>query len=123
MNIQKVKELTADIKYYIGNPSAWEYYDDSVSEKIRELVDSIEALAELEKPVDGDAIDTVEQIYISFGDNYRDEATEVLNQYAESYHAKKCTECVGQLPAFPHRKQYYPLGQEPISQQMPVLWT
>ena len=48
MNIQKVKEKADDIKYYIGNPSAWEHYDDSVSEKIWELVSSIEALAEIE---------------------------------------------------------------------------
>lgn len=38
-------------------------------------------------------IDTAEQIYMSFGDNETDEAIEMLNNYAESYHTKKCAEC------------------------------
>ena len=35
-------------------------------------------------------LDVIEQIYMSFGDNETDEAIEILNKYAESYHAKKC---------------------------------
>ena len=38
-------------------------------------------------------LDTVEQIYMSYGDNETDEAIALLNKYAESYHAKKCAEC------------------------------
>lgn len=54
---------------------------------IREL-----ASLEAEKPAD-DAIDVAEQIYISFGDNETDEAIEILNKYAESYHQKQCVKC------------------------------
>jgi len=40
-NQAALKQITAaleDIKYYVGNPSAWEYYDDGVSEKIRAIL-------------------------------------------------------------------------------------
>lgn len=36
-----VKALEADItdlEYHIGNPSAWDYYDDSMSERLRKVV-------------------------------------------------------------------------------------
>ena len=47
-------------------------------------------------------LDVIEQIYMSFGDNETDEAIEILNKYAESYHAKKCADCISKLPTFPH---------------------
>jgi len=34
----ELKSAIEDIKYYVGNPSAWEYYDDGVSEKIRAIL-------------------------------------------------------------------------------------
>jgi len=34
----ELKAAIEDIKYYVGNPSAWEYYDDGVSEKIRTIL-------------------------------------------------------------------------------------
>ena len=40
-NQAALKQITAaleDIKYYVGNPSAWEHYDDGVSEKIRAIL-------------------------------------------------------------------------------------
>ena len=36
--IRAIKEAIEDVKYYVGNPSAWEYYDDGVSEKIRAIL-------------------------------------------------------------------------------------
>ena len=49
---------------------------------------------------DGDTvIDTVEQIYMSFGDNEIEEAVYVLNQYAEAYSKQK-------RDAFPHIKPF-----------------
>jgi len=37
--IHAIKEAIEDVKYYyVGNPSAWEYYDDGVSEKIRAIL-------------------------------------------------------------------------------------
>ena len=90
MNIQKVKEALEAAKAELPELSSGPNGKEPKAIRAARLV--CEAIAELEKPVD-DEIDTVEQIYISFGDNYRDEATEVLNQYAESYHAKKCAEC------------------------------
>ena len=50
-------------------------------------------------------LDAIEQIYMSFGDNETVEAIEILNKYAESYHAKKCAECLGKLPVFLHREK------------------
>lgn len=34
----ELKAAIEDIKYYVGNPSAWEHYDDGVSEKIRAIL-------------------------------------------------------------------------------------
>lgn len=64
------------------------------------------ALAELEKPAEENA--RIIAIDISLGALDRAEYWEVivpkvLQQYAESYHAKKCAECVGSLPAFHHK--------------------
>ena len=47
---------------------------------------------EAEKPAE-DAIDVVERIYELYGDNCTKESIEVLQQYAEAYHAKRCAEC------------------------------
>lgn len=33
-----IKAAIEDIKYFVGNPSAWEHYDDGVSEKIRAIL-------------------------------------------------------------------------------------
>ena len=30
----------------------------------------------------------------------------ILAKYAETYHAERCKECVGKLPAFPHRVDF-----------------
>ena len=36
--LAELKAPIEDIKYYVGNPSAWEHYDDGVSEKIRAIL-------------------------------------------------------------------------------------
>ncbi len=36
--INTIKSAIEDVKYYVGNPSAWEHYDDGVSEKIRAIL-------------------------------------------------------------------------------------
>ena len=36
--LRTIKAAIEDIKYYVGNPSAWEHYDDGVSEKIRAIL-------------------------------------------------------------------------------------
>jgi len=36
--ITTIKAAVEDIKIYCNNPSAWEYYDDGVSEKIRAIL-------------------------------------------------------------------------------------
>ena len=36
--IDTIKAAIEDVKYYVGNPSAWEHYDDGVSEKIRAIL-------------------------------------------------------------------------------------
>ena len=36
--INTIKAAIEDIKIYCNNPSAWEYYDDGVSEKIRAIL-------------------------------------------------------------------------------------
>ncbi len=49
-----------------------------------------DAIFTLEKEIpNDDALDTVEQIYMSFGDNEIEEAIDILNQYAESYNIQK----------------------------------
>ena len=35
---EAINAAVEDIKYYVGNPSAWEHYDDGVSEKIRAIL-------------------------------------------------------------------------------------
>ena len=42
-------------------------------------------------------LDAIEKIYMSFGDNETEEATEILNQFAESYHQKKCAGIAGRI--------------------------
>lgn len=37
-------DIIQDMRYYVGNPSAWESYDDKMSERLRGWI------AELEKP-------------------------------------------------------------------------
>ena len=38
ISLKKFAQFVRDnLEYQIGNPSAWEYYDDSVSEKIRRV--------------------------------------------------------------------------------------
>lgn len=44
------------------------------------------------------ALDTVEQIYMSYGDNETDEAIVLLNRYAEYYHKQRCNEFNNKLP-------------------------
>ena len=36
--LAELKAPIENIKYYVGNPSAWEHYDDGVSEKIRAIL-------------------------------------------------------------------------------------
>ena len=36
--LAELKAPIEDIKYYVGNPSAWKHYDDEVSEKIRAIL-------------------------------------------------------------------------------------
>ena len=36
--LAELKAPIEDIKYYVGNPSSWEHYDDGVSEKIRAIL-------------------------------------------------------------------------------------
>ena len=81
-----------------------------------------EALVELEKPVDGDEdysdiIEYLSDCQSGWSDTWQDDIKNTIWHHIEAYHAKKCMECVGQLPAFLHRKQYHPLGQEPVNQQ------
>lgn len=111
IDLGKVNELASDVKYYIGNPSAWERYDDVISEKIRSLVSEIEALAELEKPAENGTEYTAEDQ--DFADELYDESVDIdsdgvvcsfnlelaaqkIHQYAESCHAKKCAEIIAQ---------------------------
>lgn len=35
---EAINAALEDVKYYVGNPSAWEHYDDGVSEKIRAIL-------------------------------------------------------------------------------------
>ena len=35
---EAINSAIEDIKYYVANPSAWEHYDDGVSEKIRAIL-------------------------------------------------------------------------------------
>lgn len=85
MNIEKVKEaLELAIKL---NKSAWSHHNQLF----------YEAIAELEKPAEENA--RIIAIDISLGALDRAEYWEVIvpqviQQYAESYHAKKCAGCV-----------------------------
>jgi len=41
----RIAELEAaleNLQYYVGNPSAWEYYDDEISERIRKACEVAE---------------------------------------------------------------------------------
>lgn len=118
MDVGKVKELASGVKYYIGNPSAWEHYDDFISEKIRAIVSEIEALAEpealaeLEKPADDDAGELASWLKDAFGFGCtRLQAAVKIQQYAESYHAKKCAECSSGYWSKPPKS--YPLPEAP----------
>jgi len=70
------------------------------------------ALAELEKPMNGDAMDVADRIRaICFDETMGYDsfmAESLIKDFAESYHAKKCAECIGSLPAFPHRPSRFP---------------
>ena len=109
MNIQKVKEA---LDLILDSPDDFLF----TAKYLREHIEV--ALKELEAPEDEDYSDIIE--YLSdcqsgWSDTWQDDIKNMIWHHIESYHAKKCSECVGQLPAFPHRKQYYPLGQEPYS--------
>lgn len=43
----------AAFRYYIGNPSAWDHYDEGVSERMRAAADAIERLQSENKHLNG----------------------------------------------------------------------
>ena len=69
-----------------------------------------EAIAELENH-EGSALSTVIKWAEDYFDHdiitgaFHESLAILLNQYAESYHAKKCEECLANLPAFPHKPE------------------
>ena len=81
---------------------------------VRAKVDDLIAEMEAEKPAE-DALTVVEMWCLEHSGKY--ESAHVANidlarhiqNYAESYHTKKCVECKKVEP-----RKYYPLGQEPI---------
>lgn len=80
MNTEKVRSALQRAGMLLASQS---YHTDYIEE----------ALAELEKPaVHG-------PIYVP------DALEKEVDRISESYHAKKCAECVGNLPAFPHRTE------------------
>ena len=71
-----------------------------------------EALAELENPVDDDVKELADALegWNRAGWSFEHIAHDIVTGWgirgfanAESYHAKKCAECIGRLPAFPHK--------------------
>ena len=111
MNTQKIRDA---LDLILDSPDDFLF----TAKYLREHIE--EALKELEAPEDEDYSDIIE--YLSdcqsgWSDTWHDDIKNRIWNHIESYHAKKCAECIGQLPAFPHRKQYYPLGQEPVNQQ------
>lgn len=83
---------------------------------VRAKVDDLIAEMEAEKPAE-DAMAVAGDIgalciYSGWeGHAYEQgKAAQMIQSYAESYHAKKCAECKNVEP-----RKYYPLGQEPMS--------
>ena len=81
--IELIKEMRAFIDYVSESTLDPLMFEDRVY-----LLEKSKEYAEHENE-----IDIAEKIYMSFGDNETGEATETLNQFAESYHQKKCVEC------------------------------
>lgn len=83
MNIQKMKEFLVIAKKYMPPIVGNEYID--------------EAIAELENPMNGDAMDVADRIReICFDETMGYDsfmAESLIKDFAESYHAKKCAEC------------------------------
>ena len=93
MNIQKVKEALEAAKAELPELSSAPNGKEPKSIRAARLVG--EAIAELEKPVDDDLRKTAEKVF-SDCDGTWDTigiCTSYIQQYAESYHAKKCAEC------------------------------
>lgn len=87
MNTQKIKE-------------ALEYYA-SADNMVVSAILAREALAELEKPADEDSLELAMGLINGITlHGINDETAEIysnlIQQYAEAYHAKKCGECVEQ---------------------------
>lgn len=104
MNLDKVKEALI-MGLNAVESAGWTRSQEKEAQEIRE------ALAELEKPAEYVSMnDMVYNIALNFcgahsSDEYtraENHAKNLITQYAESYHAKKCAECVGILPAFHH---------------------
>lgn len=118
MDLQKVKEALEAAKAELPELSSAPNGKEPKAIRAARLV--AEAIAELEKPADDDAglcAESCIAVWLSESTDRRNDTAKIIQQYTKQYHTKKCTECVGQLPAFPHKKQYFPLGQEPVNQQ------
>lgn len=90
MDLGKVKEALI-MGLNAVESAGWTRSQEKEAQEIRE------ALAELEKPVDDDAISFAERLwrdaYAMQRGDVNKKAAELIQQYAESYHAKKCAEC------------------------------
>lgn len=97
MDIQKAKD---SLDLIMDSPDDFLF----TAKYLREYINN--ALSYLEKPMCKDIKEIISILSIGqelWEDNWEDQLKNLINQYAETYHDKKCAECIGKLPAFPLR--------------------
>lgn len=103
MNFQKINrvsnvQLEDIIKGENYGIECDEWNNTSIHDIVNDLIEAREALAEFEKPADMDAVLFAERLWReAYSAKYGDVnliAAKIIQQFAESYHQRKCAECV-----------------------------
>lgn len=102
MDLQKVKEALVRCDESIGeNLQKWAYKNE---QSLYDALMSVrEAIVEISNRPDDDAgicAESCISIWLSESTDRRNDTAGIIQQYAESYHAKKCAEC----KAFPENQ-------------------
>lgn len=102
MSMQKIKEAL-DAGLLIP---AYAYSDNEAACMMAGCLRVIKAELSAQESASGDARECTVLVISLFAKNKKvEDFTQAIMQFAQSYHAKECAKCIGNLPALPHRSQ------------------